>query len=179
MAISLRRNCQTPGFRTNSVSVVTTLVDENTYPDIAIAQLFRRRWQVELNFRDLKTTLGLDVLRTRTPAMIEKEVHLQAFAYNLLRALMLHAAHRHHTRPDRLSFKGTVSTLRAFMPVAPARHSIASERYGDLLLAIAADRVPDRPDRVEPRAVKRRPKVYQLLTRPRHEMCVSDSRRQK
>ena len=165
-----------PGFRTEEIRLVTTLLDEVAYPDARLAELFRRRWQVELCFRDLKTTLGLDVLRTQTPALIEKEIHLQAIAYNLVRALMLEAARQHDVPPGRLSFKGTVSTLRAFAPLfAPAGPGTAAS-FATLLLALAADPVPDRPDRVEPRAVKRRPKCYQLLTRPRHRMIVSASR---
>jgi len=175
----VRFRVETPGFRTEHIAVVTTLLDEVAYPDAAIADLFRRRWQVEINFRDIKTTLGLDVLRTQTPVMIEKEIHLQAIAYNLVRLLMLEAARQHGVQPTRLSFKGTVGTLRAFAPLFAATARGAAQRYEDLLLALAADPVPLRPDRAEPRAVKRRPKVYQLLTRPRHLMLVSKSRRQK
>jgi hypothetical protein len=175
----VRFRVEVPGFRTDHIAVVTTLLDEAKYPDGAIAGLFRLRWQVELNFRDIKTTLGLDVLRTQTPAMIEKEILLQAITYNLIRLLMLEAARQHDLPPSRLSFKGTVSTLRAFAPLFALSASLASQRFEDLLLALASDPVPLRPDRSEPRAVKRRPKVYQLLTKPRHHMLVSKSRRQK
>jgi len=159
--------------------VVTTLLDQTRYPDSAIAELYLRRWQVELNFRDIKTTLGLDVLRTLTPDMIEKEIHLQAIAYNLVRLLMLEAARQHDVAPHRLSFKGTISTLRAFAPLFAMRPGEANQRFEDLLLAIAADPVPRRPHPSEPRAVKRRPKTYQSLTKQRHLMVVSTSRRQK
>lgn len=175
----VRFRVEVPGFRTEHIAVVTTLLDETEYPDAAIADLFRRRWQVEINFRDIKTTLGLDVLRTRTPSMIEKEIQLQAIAYNLVRLLMLEAACQHDVPPCRLSFKGTVSTLRAFAHLFATSAREASLRYEELLLALAADPVPLRPDRSEPRAVKRRPKVYQLMTKPRHLMRVSKSRRQK
>ena len=175
----VRFRVEVPGFRTNRIAVVTTLLDETKYPDKAITELYLRRWQVELNFRDIKTALGLDVLRTRTPKMIEKEIHLQAIAYNLVRLLMLEAARQHDVPPDRLSFKGTLSTLRAFAPLFATTANDAVTRFEDLLLAIAADRVPHRPNRSEPRAVKRRPKVYQRMTKPRHQMRVSISRRQK
>lgn len=176
----VRFRVEVPGFRTETITLVTTLLDETAFPDEAIGTLFRRRWQVELCFRDLKTTLGLDVLGTRTPAMIAKEIHLQAIAYNLVRALMLEAARQHDVPPSRLSFKGTVGALRAFAPLfAPVTAKAAAARFHDLLLALAADPVPLRPNRAEPRAVKRRPKVYQLLNRPRHLMRVSASRRQK
>jgi hypothetical protein len=165
-----------PGFRTEDVVLVTTLLDETAYPDEAIAALYRRRWAVELCFRDIKTTLGLDVLRCRTPELVEKEVWLQAMAYNLVRALMLEAAWAHGVELDRLSFKGTVDTLRQWTPLfAPAMFAFRRARQ-ELLRIIAADQVPDRPNRSEPRVRKRRPKSYQMLTRPRHEMVVSPSR---
>jgi len=175
----VRFRVEVPGFRTDHIAVVTTLLDVVRYPDAAITELYLRRWQVELHFRDIKTSLGLDVLRTQTPAMIEKEVLLQVIAYNLVRLLMLEAAHPHQVTPLRLSFKGTISTLRAFAPLMAVNPRQASQRYEDLLLALAADPVPERPERSEPRAVKRRPKCYQRLTRPRHLMRVSASRRQK
>jgi hypothetical protein len=175
----VRFRVETPGFRTEEITLVTTLLDVAAFPEDALADLFRRRWQVEICFRDVKTTLGLDVLRTLTPELIAKEIHLQAIAYNLVRALMLEAARQHDVAPDRLSFKGTISTLRAFATLFEPGRTGAGKRFAELLLALAADPVPFRPDRVEPRAVKRRPKAYQLLTRPRHQMVVAASRRCK
>lgn len=165
-----------PGFRTEAVVLVTTLLDPHAYPDAAIVALYRRRWAVELCFRDIKTTLGLDVLRCQSPELVEKEVWLQVIAYNLVRALMLEAAWTHGVVLERLSFKGTVDTLRQWTPLlAPAMFAFKRARR-ELLRIIAADQVPDRPNRSEPRARKRRPKSYQLLTRPRHQMVVSPSR---
>ena len=175
----VRFKIEVPGFRTECIEVVTTLLDEEAYPDSAIADLFRRRWQVEINLRDIKTTLGLDVLRTQTPEMIDKEIYLQAIAYNLVRALMLDAARADPVRPARLSFKGTISALRAFAPLFAASRQKAAQNFETLLLVIAADPVPDRPDRVEPRAVKRRSKSYPRLNRPRHLMRVKRFRRAK
>jgi hypothetical protein len=168
-----------PGFRTQNISLVTTLLDEVAYPDAVLALLFRRRWQVEVCFRDIKTTMSLDVLRTQSPGMIEKEILLQATAYNLVRALMLAAARQHDVRPERLSFKGTVAVLHAFLPLLDGGGKSAAARYENFLLALASAPVPWRPNRSEPRAVKRRPKPYQYLTQPRHKMIVSKSRRQK
>jgi hypothetical protein len=165
-----------PGFRTQQVVLVTTLLDEKAYPDEALAALYRRRWTVELCFRDIKTTLGLDVLRCQTPELVEKEIWLQAMAYNLVRALMLEAAWTHGVELERLSFKGTVDTLRQWTPLfAPSMFAFKRARE-ELLRIIAADPVPLRPNRSEPRVRKRRPKPYQMLTRPRHEMVVSPSR---
>ena len=175
----VRCRVEVPGFRTEHLVLVTTLLDAAAYPDAAIMALYRRRWAVELSFRDIKTTLGLDVLRCQTPGLIEKEIGLQVLAYNLVRALMLEAAWTHGVELARLSFKGTVDTLRQWTPLfAPQMFAFRRARQ-ELLRIIAADQVPDRPDRVEPRARKRRPKSYQLLTKPRHQMVVSPSRANK
>lgn len=175
----VRIRIQTRGFRTECLDIVTTLLDEVRYPDTAIAELFRLRWQVEIDFRDIKTTLGLDVLRTLSVPMIEKEILLQCIAYNLVRLLMLEAARHHDVTPSRLSFKGTISTMRAFAALFATNPKQAAMAYENLLLALAADPVPYRPDRSEPRAVKRRPKNYPRLNRPRHEMVVSRFCRRK
>ena len=172
----------TAGFRTKTVTLVTTLLDEVAYPDSALAELYGKRWQIEGNFRDLKTTLGLDVLRTHSPALIEREVLVQGIAYNLVRALMLEASRIHSVPLARLSFKGAQTTLRQWSGLLTASQrspSRLSRCYGDLLLALAADLLPIRPNRSEPRCVKRRPKTYQLMTKPRRFMRVSPSRNLK
>ena len=172
----VRFRVSVPGFRTHEVVLVTTLLDEAAYPDEAIAALYRRRWAVELFFRDIKTTLGMDILRCCSPDLVEKEIWMQVFGYNLIRALMLEAAWSYDVPLERLSFKGTVDTLRQWTPLfAPAIFAAKAARQ-ELLRIIAADQVPDRPNRSEPRARKRRPKNYQLLTRPRRQMSVSASR---
>lgn len=168
-----------PGFRTTEVALITTLLDTKAYPDKMIAALYQRRWAVELYLRDIKTTLGLDVLRCQSPELIEKEIWLQAIAHNLVRALMLEASWVHNVPLDRLSFKGTVDTLRQWTPLmAPSMFAFKRARE-ELIRVIAADQVPDRPNRSEPRVQKRRHKNYQRLTKPRHEMKVSASRAKK
>jgi hypothetical protein len=168
-----------PGFRTEQIVLVTTLLDQQAYPDEAIAKLYLRRWAVELCFRNIKTTLGLDVLHCQSPELIEKEICLQAIAYNLIRALMLEAAWTYNVSLERLSFKGTVDTLRQWTPLlSPSLFAFKHARQ-ELLRIIAADQVPLRPHRSEPRARKRRPKPYQWLSRARHQMIVSPSRAQK
>jgi hypothetical protein len=177
----VRFRVEVPGFRTEQITLVTTLLDTMAYPDEAIIALYRQRWLIEGHYRDLKVTLGLDVLRTCTPEMIERELWMQAIAYNLVRAVLIEAADQHAAPLARLSFKGALTAMRQFTPLMSAA-TTSRERaplYAELLATIAADRLPLRPDRSEPRAVKRRPKVYQLMTRPRHEMRVSASRRQK
>lgn len=169
---------QQPGFRTKTITLVTTLLDETAYPDQSLIELYGLRWQIEGNYRDIKTTLGLDVLCTRTPEMIEREILMQAIAHNLVRATMLEAANAHRVPLNRISFKGTATSMRQWAPLlshasATKRHSL----HAELLHLIASDLLPLRPNRSEPRAVKRRPKPYQLLTQPRHAMRVSASRR--
>lgn len=164
-----------PGFRTEHVVLVTTLLDAHAYPDAAIAALYRRRWAVELYFRDIKTTLGLDVLRCQSPALVEKELWLQVIAYNLVRALMLEAAWTFGVELDRLSFKGTVDTLRQWTPLlAPAMFAFTRARR-ELLRIIAADQLLTRPNRAEPRARKRRPSADPWLTKPRPQMLLAQS----
>ena len=170
-----------PGFRTQKLVLVTTLLDAQTYSAEALGQLYFRRWAVELCFRDIKTTLGLDVLRCQTPAMVRKEIVMHAIAYNLIRALMQDIAHRYQVSVQRLSFKGTVDALRQWREVfenakSQARTTCKLRRL--FYQSIAKDLLPDRPDRSEPRAVKRRPKNFRLLTKPRHEMIVERNRKQ-
>jgi len=160
-----------PGFRTEAVTVVTTLLDPRAFPKEAFVGLYRKRWLAELFLRDIKTTLGMDILRCKSPEMIHKELAMYQIAYNLIRALMLEAASQHDIPLERISFKGTVAGVRQWAPVmAGARLGSRRRRQflNALLESLARDRLPDRPNRTEPRAVKRRPKNYQRLTRPRH-----------
>jgi hypothetical protein len=166
----IRSNWRRKGFRTQTVWIVTTLLDAKRYPAKAIAELYGRRWQMELSFRDVKTTLGMEMLRCKTPAMIEKEIRMGLVAYNCLRALMAEAATRHDLPRERISFKGAIDTIRSFHPVMLRCSSPRELRrlHSRLLEILVEDALPVRPDRSEPRAVKRRPKPYPLLTKPRH-----------
>jgi DDE family transposase len=166
----LRYSLRRPGFRTRSVTLVTTLLDPKLYPAEQLALLYARRWQIELWFRDLKTSMGMEVLRCKSPKMVHKELEMFFIAYNLVRCLMLGAATRYQADIQRLSFKGTVDTVRQFAAALAQARSVKKYReiINELFRAIAADSVPDRPGRREPRAVKRRPKPCQYLTKPRH-----------
>jgi hypothetical protein len=157
------------GFRTETITVVTTLLDPARFPASAFADLYRRRWQAELFLRDIKTTMGMDILRCKTPDMVHKELAIYLIAYNLLRLTMLEAAQDCKMPFERLSFKGTLATLRQWAPhFAAAGPRARRALWTRLLSYLAADPLPCRPDRVEPRARKRRPKNYQLLNKPRH-----------
>jgi len=160
------------GFRPQSVTLVTTLLEAQVYPAEEIAQLYARRWQVELWFRNIKTSMGMEVLRCQSPQMVHKELEMFFIAYNLIRCLIAQAGAIHQVALERLSFKGTVDSVRQFsiaIAQAPAKRK-QKQLVAQLLEVMARDQVPDRPGRREPRAVKRRPKPYQLLNRPRHLM---------
>jgi DDE family transposase len=167
---------QARGFRTKTVIVATSLLDQAAFPDSAIAELYLHRWQIELNYRQIKTNLSLDVLRGLSPAIVERELWMHALAYNLVRALMLEAALTYHVPLDRLSFKGSLDALHAWAPGPSSSQRFQRCAHSALIARIAADFVPLRPGRHEPRARKRRPKSYNLLTRPRHLMRIADSR---
>lgn len=171
----IRYRVEMPGFRTEEVILVTTLLDPVAFPAGALAELYFQRWSVELHFREIKTVLGLDVLRCQEPAMVRKEIALHCIAYNLIRVLMQRAAIMHHVPLRRISFKGTLDALHHF---ADAIHALTgrARRQQDLIdklvRTIAEDLLPERPGRAEPRAKKRRPKNYHLLTSPRRKMHV-------
>lgn len=163
---------ENPGFRTDVIWVVTTLLDHRAFTASDIAQLYLRRWKVELFLRDIKITMKMDVLRCKTPAMVEKEMGMRVIAYNLVRALMVQAAGEHKAEIERLSFKGTVSTIRQWAPALADPRLSSEERLALsalMLYYLAKYQLPDRPGRIEPRARKRRPKNYQLLNKPRGE----------
>jgi hypothetical protein len=166
----IRFNLYRRGYRTQSVTLATTLLDPQRYSAQAIAQLYVRRWKIELWFRDIKTSMGMEFLRCKTPQMAHKELEMLLIAHNCIRYLMVQAATVNHVAVDRMSFKGTVDSVRQFsLAIAQARSKAKQKRLIiELLEIIARDQVPDRPNRLEPRVVKRRPKSYEWLKRPRH-----------
>jgi hypothetical protein len=171
----VRFRVEVPGFRTEQVIVATTLLDPKEYPAEVLAGLYRARWNIELRYREIKTTMGAEVLRCKSPAMVEKELCMNAIGYNLIRCVMQEAAQSHDVELGRLSFKGTLDTVRHFADTLHAATGTPRRQrqiYEEMLGIIARDTLPSRPDRSEPRARKRRPKPYQLLTKPRHQMRV-------
>ena len=171
----VRFRVEVPGFRTEEVTLATTLLDADAYPAEELAALYRARWNIELRYSEIKTTMGADVLRCKSPAMIEKELCMNAIGYNLIRCVMQEAAQRHDVELERISFKGSLDAVRHFadaIHAATGKPRCQRRLYDELLAIIASDPLPARPDRNEPRARKRRPKPYQLLTKPRHQMRV-------
>lgn len=166
----IRFRLEVPGYRSKNVVLVTTLTDPK-YSAQELAQLYARRWRIELWFRDIKTTMGMESLRCKSPAMAHKELEMYLIAYNLIRGLMVEAGIIYDVPLDRISFKGTVDAARQYsLALAQAgKKKKQRQLVADLLRVIALDQVPDRPGRREPRAVKRRPKPYPLLNKPRHQ----------
>lgn len=168
----IKVHVQEPGFRTRSFFIITTLTDVSRYSAADVADLYRQRWDVELYFRDIKTTLGMDVLRCQSPSMVRKEILMHFIVYNCLRLLMQQAAHQADVPVRMISFKASIQTLRQWEPLLKADMNAAEQaRLLSLLCdSLAASIIHSRPGRREPRCTKRRPKNFQRLTRPRHEM---------
>lgn len=152
----LRRRAYHPGLEHwVELDIVTTLLDETAYPAETLVQLRLRRWQVEVNLRHLKTTMGMEVLKCKSVKGVMKEVTAFMLVYNLVRLLMLEAAERQKTRPDRISFRDVLSWIQFVRP---------GETMPRFLLN------PLRSGRIEPRVRKRRAKEYDLMNKPRHQM---------
>jgi len=157
------------GFRVRRFEIITTLLDASDVSALELGKLYRRRWFAELNLRSLKDSLGMDQLRCKTPGMVRKELWAYLLSYNLVRGSMAQAASMCDTTPQRLSFKGAVQTLLSFGPVLSLGGGCSrNECLERFWYAIGSHRVADRPDRAEPRAVKRRKKSYPSLNEPRN-----------
>lgn len=151
----LRYQVAVTGWRTRNITLVTTLLDPERYPAEALAELYQQRWQIELNFRHLKTTLHMDVLRCQTVAGVQKELTMYALVYNLVRLAMTQAAQQQRVPLDRISFVDAVRWLEQVIVGDDAPLNLRVN--------------PHRPHRYEPRAIKRRPKPYDQLNVPRAE----------
>lgn len=167
----VRYALQPKGYRTQQVTLATTLLDPKAYPKDDLTELFGLRWSVELDLRHLKTTMGMDVLTTQTPQMVRKEIFCHLLAYNLIRSMMWDAAVRHKVSALRLSIQATIRHVLNFAPqLAQAGRRQRRVLYHTLLGLIAKEQVPKRSGRSEPRVRKRRPKAYPLMNKPRHEL---------
>ena len=156
------------GSRVRELTVVTTLTEPADYGKDEIVRLYGSRWNAEVDLRSMKTHMGMAILTCKTPEMVRKEIWAHLLAYNLVREVMAQAAREHGKVPRHLSFLGAVQTLEAFrMLLLATAEADLPGLIRRILAAIAAHRVGDRPDRHEPRKVKRRPKPYRRMTRPR------------
>jgi len=160
----LRYSIGGSGFRVREVTLVTTLLDAELYPSGELAELYRKRWQVESNLKNLKTTMKMDVLHCETVAGVTKELLMFALTYNLVRLVMLEASRRQGVAVDRISF---IDALRW----------LAEARPGAALPKLVVNR--DRAGRLEPRVRKRRPKSYPLMTKPRQVLRAELSERRE
>ncbi|MEI7903461.1 MAG: IS4 family transposase [bacterium] len=161
---------QEPGFRVESLWIVTTLTDAQKYPREDIADLYRQRWMVELDIRAIKKTMGMDILRCKSPAMVRQEMWTCLLAYNLIRKTLLEAAYETDHSPRELSFTTAMQTIAASLgTLAGADEELATTLIAAQIASLTEQIVGDRPNRVEPRAVKRRWKPIALLTKPRAE----------
>ena len=150
----LRYRVETPGFRTRSIVLATTLLDAEAYPASALAELYSCRWRIEVDLKHLKITMNMDVLRCETVEGVLKELAVFALAYNLVRSVMVESAAAQGVAAERISLVDAVRWL-----------------IGEEGATVAALHVnPARPGRFEPRVVKRRPKQYRLMNRPRAEL---------
>jgi hypothetical protein len=165
----IRVRIKDPKKRTRELVIVTTLLNAKTYPASELGDLFRQRWHAELDIRSIKTTMRMEMLRTKSPEMVRKEVGMHLLAYNLIRGVMAEAARGRDVKPRELSFNGARQTVRAFEEVHLYNPQQIAADFPRLLDLVIQKRVGDRLDRHEPRAVKRRPKSYRLLMMPRKE----------
>ena len=151
----LRYRIRRPGFRVRQVTLVTTLTDAERYPADELCEIYGERWQVEVDLRSLKISLGMDVLHCKTVEGVMKELWMFVLVYNLVRLVMLQAACRQKVPVDRISFVDAWRHLR--------QHGL-----GEVLIDLLVH--PRRPDRVEPRVIKRRMKKFPLMVKPRAEL---------
>ena len=157
-----------PGYRTRLIVIATTLLDDEQYSVTDISDLYRLRWDAEINLRSLKTMMNMDVLRCLTPEMVRKEIWAHLLAYNLIRTVIAQAAAKHGKHPRQISFTRAMRILESFRPtLAHAPTERLDLIYNEMLNAVASHEIGNRPNRLEPRQRKRRPKPYSLMTRPR------------
>ena len=159
------------GRRVETITVVTTLTDPDVYTKEDIAELYGYRWNVELDIRVIKQTLGLDHARCKSPDMVERELWVTLLAYNLIRKVIATASAMHEKQPRQIGFTLACQTiLSSWMLAATGACRDVRAMTIAALERIAANEVANRPGRIEPRVLKRRRHRYPLMTKPRDEM---------
>jgi len=153
--------------KVNGKILITTLLSHKVYPKYELKLLYKQRWHIEVDLRNIKTTLGMETLSCKTPEMAEKEMWVYFLAYNLIRLLMAQSALLADLFPRQLSFK---YTLQIWLAWCQQTRMISTQPDKGLLFAFIAEKtIGNRPNRSEPRAVKRRPKPYSLLMETREK----------
>jgi len=161
MVRECRYSITAPGFRTQEITLVTTLVDPISFPQESLSDIYLIRWRIEVNFRDLKITMGLDILKCKTVDGIMKELSIFAMIYNMVMSVRFRASQLFEVAADRISF---IDILRQI-------------RLNGLVVPVTILVNPYRPDRWAPRVIKRRPKPYPLMTKPRKEYAIGDDKK--
>ena len=155
-------------FKVDGEIYVTTFLNPKKYHKKELWEIYKRRWEVEINLRNIKETMDMEFLSCKSPEMIRKEIGIHFLAYNIIRIIMAEACEKHDEIPCRISFKGTVQLINSFMPqFFKSTEQENKMLYYEMLKSIIKNKIGNRPGRVEPRAVKRRPKAIPLLSRPR------------
>lgn len=155
-------------FKVDGKIYVTTLLDDKKYHKKELAKIYELRWHLEINLKSIKETMNMNMLSCKTPEMVRKEIGIHFLAYNFIRIIMAESCIQYNLIPNQVSFKGTVQLLNKLMP-----HFINSSSkqnkmmYAQLLKNITKNKIGNRPGRIEPRRVKRRPKPFDTLNRPR------------
>lgn len=155
-------------FKVNGSIYVTTFLNSKKYHKKELSIIYERRWDVEINLKNIKATMNMDFLTCKTPEMVRKEIGVHFLAYNFIRIIIAESCSKHDALPWKISFKGTVQLMHAFMPhFANVAQKKNKEIYAELMRLIVTNKVGNRPGRIEPRAVKRRPKAFPSLSKPR------------
>ena len=155
----VRYRVEAPGYRTQEMTLVSTLLDGGTFSSEDLAELYLLRWRIEVNFRDLKTTMGLEVLKCKTVEGVQKELAIFALIYNLVMAIRFRVACSMGLCPVRLSFVDTLRHVRIQGWTVPSMLVVNLER----------------PGRRHPRVAKRRAKPHRLMTRPRDQYLTQET----
>ena len=171
----LRYRVTQKGFRTTEITLATTLLDAAVYTADDLADLYYRRWQVELHIRSVKTQMQMEHLRCKSPEMVRKEIYCHLISYNLVRTAMVASALRFVIAPAKLSFTGAMQALEEFAATLRLHSGRQSEQWDNLLETIHEITVGDRPGRLEPRMKKRRPKNYKLMRKPRQSITTREA----
>jgi len=160
-------------FAVKGLVFVTTLLNAIKYPKTEIATFYKQRWHVELDLRAIKTHMGMELLRCKTPEMVEKEIAIHVLAYNIIRGNLAQAAVLHGKIPRQLSFKSAVQLIiKATEKIIVLTGFLLNQAMQTLFKILASTAVGQQKRKNQPRAIKRRPKAYPLLNIPRDEACA-------
>jgi len=163
------------GFRDEKIVLVTSLTDAEKYPREKILALYLRRWEIEVSFRDMKTTLRYEFIRSQTPRMVKLELEVLLLAYNLMRYVMARGGGGENK--PRLGIASTAEAVRSFLTVVQHVYTAGkscARAFARLVKSVSSDLLPKRRRRPYVRAVKRRPKPHPLLTKPRDQYSLEE-----